>query len=164
MKIKRDLILSLPIGGVIGVLCELLHIYHRKVIFTHEPRIITIMLITSFFEGAFLLLLLMWRNRLCLFSSLRSYALYASAIVFYFFIRKITMIIGLLISQFTVVIFPLRGMLLERFIDVSSLLIDLLILLLIFYPLLTLGKKLVEKSRRKDMDSDNSPSVPSDQT
>jgi hypothetical protein len=138
---RHRLLISSLIGGVLGVVCELLSLYHGNIFSTHESRMINIMLVKSFIEGALLVVILSWRNKIHYVSTWRWYGLYFALVIIFFFVRGISMTIGLFLSPLVVVVFPLRGLLLERVIDAFSLVVDIVILVLIFLPLLTIGNR-----------------------
>jgi hypothetical protein len=154
---KSKLILSFVIGGTVGILFELLWIWHGKIYLTHSPHSVVSMIMTAFLEGAFLLLILTWRGRIRFHRIIKNYLLYLVFLVVYYFIREITVTLSLFISilpsaLFGVMISKLTG--LEVSMEVVgtgfTVLIDVALLLLVFYPLLTLGNKWAEKGLRHE--------------
>jgi len=151
---KKKIILSFVIGGILGVLCELLWIWRGETYRTHERSAIVIMIMTAFMEGAFLFVILTWRNQMRFHRSLRRYLFYLVFLVLYYYVREITATFSLFMSTlpsalFGVMILKLTGMKVSMEVVGTgfTVLIDVALLLLIFYPLLTVGNRWVGRKQ-----------------
>ncbi len=95
---KKKIISSFFIGGIIATFLELFVIYRQGVFLTHENHYIIIMVITAFFEGALLFSILTWRKKLHFQWSPKSCFLYVSLLIFYYLVRGISVMLSLVIS------------------------------------------------------------------
>ncbi len=151
---KMKIIISYFLGGVLAAFLELLSIYRQNVFLTHETHSIVIMVITAFMEGSLLFTVFTWRNKIQYKCSWQSCILYIGLLVLYYYVRGITMTFSLFMSTlpsvfFGLIIFKLTGMKVSMEIvgTVFTVLIDVALLLLVFYPLLTIGNRWVSKKQ-----------------
>ncbi len=77
---KKKLIVNSLIGGILAFLFEALSIWRAKVYLTHTSSSVMQLLAISFFEGAFLFLILTWRGRLGIERTWRGCILYFASL------------------------------------------------------------------------------------
>ncbi len=153
---KKKIILSFFIGGILTAFFELLSLYRQDVFSTHETHPIVIMIITAFMEGSFLLLVFAWRNKLQFQTTWRCFIFYIGLLLLYYYIRGITVTFSLffstLLSAFSgLLIFKIIGIKISmEFVGMAfTVFIDVILLFLVFYPLLTFGNRWLVKGEKE---------------
>ena len=162
---KKKIIALFFIGGIIATFFELHARYIANIFLTHSTDAIIKMLIKAFFEGSILFSILTWGRKLRFQRIWKCYILYLILLVLYYFVRMYTvtfsvfmsllplLLIVVIISKIPVInSYKSTDICIMGLRLIVDIIIDVALLLLVFYPLLTLANKWIEK---KESSEDN---------